>query len=133
MMEIEEAFTAYLKAQSSLTALISTRLFPIKMPQDTAFPCATYQIISKERTHAFQQDAALTNANIQVSAWGKSYASVKSVAKQVRAVLQNYSGLIGGSVTVNAVLIENEMDDYDNATDTYVVHQEFEIWYQEVD
>jgi uncharacterized membrane protein YdfJ with MMPL/SSD domain len=83
--------------------------------------------------HAFQQDTGMTSKMMQISSWGASLSSAKAVAAQVRAALQNFSGTMGGigGVTVNAVLIESEMDDYDEASKSYVVHQEYEIWYQE--
>jgi hypothetical protein len=103
-------------------------------------PAVSLQKISTSREHAFRQDAALTMAMFQISTWAvtnttkKGYAHTQAVAYQLRKALQNYSGTMGGSggVVVNAVIMENEMDDYDSATETFVCHQEFQIWYQEV-
>ena len=139
-MDICEALYKYLSTYSGITTLISTRLYPVVIPQGVTYPAVSFQKISMQRVHAFQQDTGLTSAMIQVSTWAKTdstkkgYAHCQAVSSQIRAALQNYSGVMGGTggVTVNAVLIESEMDDYEEASEVYVVHQEYEIWYQEV-
>jgi predicted PurR-regulated permease PerM len=132
-MFIEEALHTYLKVYSGLSALISTRVYPLTVPQSGTLPALAYQSISTERVHAFQQDTGFASKVMQISSWGATLSSAKAVAAQARAALQNFSGTMGGigGVTVNAVLIESEMDDYDEASKSYVVHQEYEIWYQE--
>jgi hypothetical protein len=133
-VNIEESLYKHLSTYAGLTALVSTRIYPIIAPQSGTLPAVTLQSISTDRVHAFQQDTGFAGKMIQVSSWGDTYSSVKSVSNQVRFALQDYSGVMGGlgGAAVNAVLIENEMDDYDSLTKTYVVHQEYEIWYQEV-
>jgi len=139
-MNIDEALFTHLSTTAGITALVGTRIYPIVMPPGVALPAISLQKISMERTHAFRQDAAITRASFQISSWAKTdavkkgYAHAQACAAAVRAALQNYSGTMGGigGIVVDAVLIENEMDDYDSASETYVVHQDFEIWFQEV-
>ena len=134
---MDDSLYSYLSGYAGLVALVSKRIYPTIMPNNVILPAVSFQRISTERTHAFQADVALTSATYQISSWGKNdtvkkgYAHADAVSKQVRAALQNYSGTMG-STTVNAVLLIGELTDYDTATETYAVHQDYEIWYQEV-
>jgi hypothetical protein len=138
-MNIDEALYKHLSTYSGLTALVNTRIYPIKMPDNTPLPAVSLQKISTTRTHTFQQDIGITSVNFQISTWTKDdtikkgYAHAQAVSYQIRKALQNYNGTLGGTggVVVNAVLMTNEMDDYDPTTWTYSTMQEFEIWYQE--
>jgi predicted PurR-regulated permease PerM len=133
-MLIEEALVAYLISYNGLSALVASRVYPLTVPQSSILPALAYQTISTDRLHAFQQDTGLASKMIQISSWAESLKDAKSVAAQVRAALQNYSGVMGGTggVKIDAVLIENELDDYNEQSDSYAVIQEYEIWYQEV-
>ena len=134
---IDDAMYSYLSTYAGLVALVSKRIYPIVMPLNCILPAVSYQRISTERVHAFSSDTALTAATFQVSSWAKSdtvrkgYSHTQLISEQVRKALQNYSGSMG-SMTVNAVLLIGELTDYDTSTDTYAIHQDFEVWYQEV-
>lgn len=138
-MGIDDSMFSYLSTYAGLVSLISKRIYPIVMPLNTTLPAVSFQRISTERTHAFSSDTSLTNATFQVSSWAKSdtvkkgYSHTQAVSAQVKTALQNFSGTLGsGGVTVNAVLLIGELSDYDTATDTYAIHQDFEVWFQEV-
>lgn len=134
---MDDSLYYYLSAYAGLTALVNKRIYPIVMPLNAVLPAVSFQRISTERTHAFEADVSLTAATYQVSSWAKTdtvrkgYSHTQLISAQIRAALQNYSGTMG-SMTVSAVLLIGELTDYDTATDTYAVHQDFEIWYQEV-
>ena len=131
---LEEALVAYLKSCSGLSSLISSRIYPLTVPQDSTLPAASYQVISTDREPAFVQDTESASKMVQISSWATTLKKAKETAEQVRLALQNYSGMMGGDngVQVEAVLIENELDNYDEPSKSYVVHQEYQIWYQEV-
>jgi hypothetical protein len=139
MMGVDDSLYTYLSAYAGLVSLVSKRIYPIVMPLNAVLPAVSYQRISTERTHAFQTDPTLTSATYQISSWAKTdtvrkgYSHTQLVSTQVRLALQNYSGALGsGGVTVSAVLLIGELSDYDTSTETYAIHQDFEVWYQEV-
>lgn len=50
-MTIEEALDAYLKAEATLTALVSTRIYEGAVPQDqTTFPCLVHRFVAGDET-----------------------------------------------------------------------------------
>lgn len=132
-MEIGEALYSYLSSHSGLSSLVSTRIYPLALPQGTVLPAITYQRVTSERYHALQQDSSLTNHTFQFSIFGTKYSDVESVSEQLRSALQNYSGTMGGvaGINVQAVLIGNEIDGYDDKTKEHYKYIDYEIYFDE--
>lgn len=129
-MTLEQALYSYLSTYAGLTALVSTRIYPVTMPQGVTYPAVTYTRISAPRIHAMGRDTGLASPRVQVDCWGSSYSSVKGVAAQVRAALQDFSGLMGGAggVTVQRAFIEGDRDLYESDTQTHRTSMDFIIW-----
>lgn len=132
-MNIGEALYAYLKVDVDLSALISTRIYSLTLPQNCTMPAVTYRQISGPRVHTMGSDPGLTHPRFQFSCWGSSYGSAKDVARKLQAALQDYKGTMGGGggVVVQASLLENELDIYDPDTKLYCVPLDFIIWHLE--
>ncbi len=133
-MTIEEALYSYLKGYAGLAALVSTRIYPLILPQDSTFPAVTYQRISGPRIHTMGNDPGLAYPRFQVSCWGKTYASAKAVAAQVIAALQNQRNTTWGGtggVMVQASILESDRDLYEPDTQVYHVPVDVTIWFIE--
>lgn len=130
---IEEALYAHLSAYANLTALVSNRIYPKILPQKGTYPAITYQKISGPRLHTLQTDPGTARPRFQISCWAQTYNQAKAVAKQVQIALQDFSGVMGGvgGVQVDAVLLENEYDAFEDETGLYQVPVDFIIWHQE--
>jgi len=124
-MDIGEALYSY------LSTYIGTRLYPDILPQTPAYPAVTMQLISRVRDHLFRFDSTLVKSRFQFSCFGLTRTSAKVVSKQIRLALQNYSGVMGGSVIVSAVEIDGEVDNYEMDTRVYSTMLDFLIWHEE--
>ena len=137
MTVLDEGLMAYLKAHSGLTALISTRIYPIQFPDGVTMPCVTYQRIDTPRTSTLSSSGAtgdLTNPRYQFKAWATTYASAKAITDQIRAALNGKTGSTGaGSVTVTlrGALAQNENDGFDPLVRLYYRLSDFVIWHEE--
>ena len=87
-MSIETALYATLSAASGVTALVSTRIYPNLVPEDTANPCIEYSLISGTKLHTLAGSNDMRRAVIQISCHADTYASAKAVADAVIAALQ---------------------------------------------
>ena len=132
-MLLEQALYSYLSGVAGLTALVSTRIYPLMMPQDVTLPAVTYQRISGPRVHTMGTDPGLESPRFQLSSWASSYSSVKAVAEQVRLALQDYAGTMGGAggVVVQRAFLEGDQDFYEPDTLIYQVASDFIIWAEE--
>ena len=109
---------------------ISTRLYPLLLPQKCQLPAAAYRTISVNRIPALQRDTNFIKQALQFSCYAKSYAEAAAASDTLRDALQNFSGDMNG-IRVGAVLINSEIITYEANTDNYSAHIEFEFQYIE--
>jgi hypothetical protein len=126
MMTLEQALFSYLGNYAGLKALVSTRIYPIIMPQNPTLPAVTYQKISGVVDYVMD-GTSIKRPRIQVDAWAKSYGAVRGVAEQVKAALDRYTGTMGGTggVEIIGTWIENETDLFEPDTGLYRVSLDF--------
>lgn len=134
-MNLYTALRHRLANYSGLSALVGTRVYAVKLPQNVTYPAVTYQIVGGlPRTHLMGGDDALAAPRVQVSAWDTSLTDAISVADQIKAALQDYSGTMGGDagITVQHIFLESEqIDIYDSEAEVHNVAQDFLIWREE--
>jgi len=122
-MNLEEALFAYLKDYAGLKALVSTRIYPLILPQPPTLPAVTYFKVSmvNKRTLASPSNV-LKQVRIQFSCWANTYSEAKDVAEQVKLALQDFRGEMGGAGGVQVLdgNVINEQDLYE--TDTGIYH-----------
>ena len=123
-MYIEEALVSHIKANSI------SRIYPLVLPQKAIFPAVTYQKIAGTFEHSMGGDSGFAYPDYQFVCYAKTYTKVKETAKTLRLLLQNLSIVIG-EINIQAVLIENEIDDYEENTELYSVILEFRVFFQD--
>lgn len=138
MAVLEEGLFSYLSTYAGLTALISARVYPFRIPQEQAvsLPCMTYQRISTPRhqTHDTSGASDLASPRFQFDAWAETYASAKAITDQIRAALNGKNGTIGSggsAVTIQAALVQEETPELDPETNIYRSRSDFIIWHVE--
>ena len=117
---LEESICTKLLASTAVTALTSTRLYPIFLPQNTTYPAQTYQRISTMPVNTISGYSYLENARIQIDSWATSYSAVKTLARETLKAMDS-------STSYEAVL-EMEMDSYEPEVELYRVMQDYSCW-----
>ena len=129
-MSIEKAIYSTLATATGVAALVSTRIYPSHLPQETALPAISFSRASTVRTTAMDADPGLVRARIQVSCWDDDYSDTRDIADQVRSALQRFRGT-AASIVVQDTFLESEIDTYDPATETYHAALGFDVIYEE--
>lgn len=130
MTQIEEGLGAFLAADATLTGLVSTRIYSMRMPQTPTLPAVVFYRISNRRELVQNGDAGYARTRFQIDCWGSTYSSVKGVADAVRQRMQAYSGTMSG-LTVQRVAHLNDNDVFEEDTEIFGVSMDFEIWHLE--
>lgn len=131
MANIEEALFTRLSTFAGITALLSTRIFPLRAPDQLVVPFIVYQKITGNREQSHTGSSNLANPRFQVSCWGSTYASAKAVSRQVVLALDAFKGVVSG-VDIQFSDIESEVDTFDEDTKLYRVLLDVIFWHQEV-
>lgn len=124
---IEEALKDILRNDAGVSA-ITTRCFPVKIPQSPTFPLITYTLITDVPENVIDATAKLINARFQIEAWADTYSGSKALAKAIDTALAGYSGT-KGTVRVGSILRLTGRDWYEEAVDCYRTIQDFSVWY----
>ncbi len=124
-MAIEKDLIDYILSQDAITSLISDRIYPMKLIENTDFPAINYLRISQERDRSHSGNS-MKRPTIQFSCWAKSYPDVKELAETLIEKLDNFSGYLdSGKVTI---FHRNDRDLYEPDTGLHHVPVEFEIY-----
>jgi len=124
---IEQSLETYLKNYADLTALVGTRIYPAKLPQNFTPPAITYSRISSSRYYSHSGPSGLARPRFQLSCWAEHYGEAKQVAEQVRAALEAWPA----TKTVQAAFVVNELDGYEPETKLYHVPVDVIFWHNE--
>lgn len=127
---IQQALFTILSAHPGLSALVGSRIYPLILPQNPAYPALTYQRVSGPREQSHDGPSGLARPRFQVSCWHPDFDQAKAAAEQVRLALAGYRGIVGG-LEIEGIQVENELDLYDPDAKVYRVILDFVIWHQE--
>lgn len=131
MADIEAAVYSILTADSTLSALVGTRIYPNVVPQDVTLPAVAYQRISTSRVYSHSPGVSqLARPRFQFTSVARSYSDVKAVANALRGALDAYGGT-AASVLVFTMLSQNEFDTFSDDGDLHTVRQDFYVWHRE--
>jgi hypothetical protein len=122
-----------LSNNSALTALVSSRINPIRIPQESAFPAIAYNLVSVIASPTNTSHSRTDFARVQVSSFGTTFADATAVASAVRTALEAVS-LPGtfNSVYCQAIEFDGEVhlaEDEAGFAGIYHVAQDFIINY----
>ena len=130
MAELEEAVYSRLSGNVAIAAIVSTRIYPQKIPQEATLPAIAYARISAMRVKAHAAPTGLARARVQVDCVARSYSEVKALAAAVRKSLDGVMGTVGG-LALQGSWLETDADEYGDAEGLHSVRQDFMIWYTE--
>lgn len=132
-MTIEEALYAHLTSDANVTALMSTRLYPGRLPQDPTYPAARYSRVTGPRAHGHDGPHSLAWPRFQFDCFGTTYAQAKALLNAIRVSLDGFSGVLGGSggVAVGGIICLNDLDDFGPAADVHRATLDVRIFHTE--
>lgn len=136
-MTIQDAIYSYLSTYSGLTALVSTRIYPIMAPQGAAAPHVIFYKASGNSVHTMSTDPRLGRSSFSFSCYATTPEGAQAVATAIRDAMRDQGGQTWGAVDgagglyINSVLTENEVELADETTGWFCVVLDFEIYHPE--
>ena len=134
-MSIPEAPEAFLfqrlTSQTAVSQYIGSRVYPLIAPQGTPLPLVVYQRTGVERPQSLAGNVGNPLVTLQLTTYGTSYTSVKTIARAVRIAIDGWTGTTA-SVTIQRSTLLTEADGVDMPADDqmlpyYSVQQSFEF------
>ena len=127
-MSFESTLYAYLSGYTGLTALISTKIYPDNVPQDTAPPYIFYQEVYRQKMYTHNGYNGTSEWSIQISSFATTRASVRAIADQVSSAMDGWSAV---NSKVGYVEQENERSLWIEDLGLYTIDQDYLIFYKD--
>jgi len=114
-MTFAETLYSYLMGFPGLAALIGTRCYPVKLPQELTLPAITYQQVSDAPEYSHDPGASYM-PRVQITCWAETYIEVRALMMQVLAASHGWHSAHGG-----VAFAENVIDLSEPETGIYQV------------
>lgn len=132
-MTVEAAIVAKLKATSAVAALVSARIYLLKLPSKVTYPAIRVQLISDREPKHLRGPIGLHEDRVQIDAYEAEtatdpYGSAGSVAEAVNAALV-FEGFTVGAVRVQSAeqVDRRSMREADELNLVRIL-QDFKVW-----
>jgi hypothetical protein len=116
MSDIGKGVRTYLVSKSSVTDLVSTRIYPGVLPQAATLPAVVYTVVTNVPNDDVTGSSGSVNAGLQLDVFSDSHITSNNIGEQIRLVMQGYSGAMGDE-TVGAVRLTNRYEMYEKPVD----------------
>ncbi len=128
---MEDGLFSFLSGEQTISDLVGSRIFPLKLPQAVTYPAVTYQRIDTERIRSFGGPSGLAHSRIQLDLWDKTYSGVKALADAVRRVLDGFKGLMGAEDIGGVSLLSDSDSPFESGVEVFRLSQDYSIWHKE--
>jgi hypothetical protein len=119
-VSIETDIKTILDGYSGLTALVSTRIYVVKLPQLPTYPNVVLSY-NREIENTLSGESSLEHLIMQVDVRDTSYSSVRSIVIQVKAAM-------AAATNLTSICITDEDLPYEDGVETYRTALRFSIW-----
>jgi len=126
-VSIETGLYSHLTTDSDVSALVGTRVYPLKLPQGYTLPAISYQRVSGDRLATLSGPTGRANPRFQIDCWASTYSGVRDLASKVRQALDGHKGGLGGEDDVGGISIEGDRDLFEENTEVFRVTMDFFI------
>lgn len=132
---VNDAIYYILSNAAGVTAITSTRIYPLQAPQNVTRPYITYQRISTERDGSLDGPNGLVSASVQVDCWATTNDAARALADAVRLAFDDYRGSAASTI-IQGVFLKQDFDNWEQelAGGESLLHRvtlEFNVWHEE--
>jgi hypothetical protein len=129
MATIEAALVAALTAETTVSALVGSRVFPVGAAQNKVYPYVTYQRISTQGAPHLTGPSNLDWPRFQIDVWGTTALSALTAAEAIRTFIDSVERT-GAGLSFTATFQDQRGPDIDEETKNFRVSSDYFFWHQ---
>lgn len=128
-------FRMYIAADTSVAAMVDSRIVPSKRPQGGKLPAIVYHRITGDPDYTLKTRSGLERTRIQLDCIGTLYADAQALAESLKSLLSG-SRFTSGTTEFRGVFVDNERDLFDPASESDVASRshgvsiDFIVWHR---
>jgi hypothetical protein len=136
-----EGLYILLTQSPTITALLGTTttrtdkktgIFPVTLPESTPMPAIVYSDVHGEGVMSMDGPDALQFSRMQFSCYGENYADAKRLAREVRRVLEAFTGVLSEGTIIGNMQRVGEVDAFEEAPFIFQTPVDIAITYEDV-
>lgn len=127
---VEKAIYSKLSGDADVSGLVSSRIYPVNLPQTPTYPAIVYSRVSGQRAHSLSGASNIASPRVQVDAFATTYSGAKDLAAKIRAALNGFRGTVAG-ITIHGIFLESDNDIFDDDFEIYRITSDYFIHYKE--
>jgi len=136
MASLEQGIRSILIADSDVSALVSTRVFPWMRQQGTTFPAIVYELDGTEPEQDLDGYGGMTRAELTISNVATTYGGAKTLAAHVLDALNGYTGTPTNGVAIKSLVHDNDIgivedSQIGNSRGVSIIESSYIIWYSD--
>lgn len=127
---IYEAVRTRLLATANVAAIVGTRIYPLRMPDNGEPPAITLEIATTRHYESMTGSSGLVVVGMALDCWAKGIDQAHDLAEKVRLSLQGFRGTVGGH-TIQGITEWRHTDAYEYDIEIYRVSCLCQVWHSE--
>jgi len=108
-VSVENALCQLMEDNTSLSALVSDKIYPMYVPHGVALPAVTYQQIGGGENYVTSGRNGQQQAAFQVNCWGTTPTEARTIASIVQDIVCAWKGTYE-SVTIQGIFMQSKWD-----------------------
>lgn len=125
---IEQGIYTLLAANSSIVAMVGTRISPVVLPENSSLPALTFHVVAGASTPTFETGGQ-QRLRLEFNCWGATYLDAITLRNTLVSALNGYQGLLSdGTYLQNANQLQNA-DFFDHDARLYRAMVEFYLYF----
>lgn len=130
-MSFEVGLRALLLADSGISAIVGSRIYPVILEEGATFPALVYQRISGPRVQSLDGASGLAVLRIAISCYTTLFATARDLAAKIRVLLNGYRGTLSEGTVVGGTLLLDERDVFFEPVRLYRTDLDFQFFVEE--
>ena len=130
-MSIKVALATKLKSISALTAIVSTRIYSVALPQDFTLPAVTFRMVADETMRTLAGHSGKARTTFEITSFATTDTAAESTGEIIRKALDGMAPATISTVKVRSVSMTDRSDDYDSDINVFGRIMTFKIAFEE--
>jgi hypothetical protein len=130
MLDLPPALRTLLLADPTVSSIVGTRVFPLRVPQGEKGDSIVYNRVSEDTEYNLVGPSHLSVTRVQVDAWSTRVDGARLLANAVQDILSGYRGTVA-SVPVQGAFLVGGREDWDGEAQMFRVSRDYNVHYQD--
>lgn len=123
---LDEDLRAFILANSSIAAIIGTRLNPLRIEQNATLPASAYELEIAKSIDANDGPTGLYQSLLTITCVGEKYGDVVNLSWLMSQALNNFQGSMGNT-EIKLMTYDGSTPDFDEEAKVYLMSLNFTI------